>query len=76
MRSLRDIGKIGSQLGPPEAGPLHAEERKLIETHPELGAKIITPINQLQDVCRIVHSCPRRWDGKGYRTARPATRFH
>ena len=64
---FHDIGKIGipnSILLKP--GPLTDEERELIETHPELGAKIIAPIDQLQDVCGIVRSCHERWDGAGY----------
>ena len=64
---FHDIGKIGipnSVLLKP--GPLTDEERQLIETHPELGEKIIAPIDQLQDVCGIVRSCHERWDGEGY----------
>ncbi len=64
---FHDIGKIGipnSVLLKP--GPLTPEERELIETHPDLGAKIIAPIDQLQDVCGIVRSCHERWDGEGY----------
>ena len=64
---FHDIGKIGipnSVLLKP--GPLTDEERQLIETHPELGEKIIAPIDQLQDVCGIVRACHERWDGQGY----------
>lgn len=64
---FHDIGKIGipnSILLKP--GPLTDDERELIETHPELGAKIIAPIDQLQDVCGIVRACHERWDGGGY----------
>ena len=64
---FHDIGKIGipnSVLLKP--GPLTEQERDLIETHPELGAKIIAPIDQLQDVCGIVRACHERWDGDGY----------
>lgn len=64
---FHDIGKIGipnSVLLKP--GPLTDEERELIETHPELGEKIIAPIDQLQDVCGIVRACHERWDGQGY----------
>ncbi|HUQ23049.1 MAG TPA: diguanylate cyclase [Gaiellaceae bacterium] len=64
---FHDIGKIGipnSVLLKP--GPLTEEERELIETHPELGEKIIAPIDQLQDVCGIVRACHERWDGQGY----------
>jgi diguanylate cyclase (GGDEF)-like protein len=64
---FHDIGKIGipnSVLLKP--GPLSEEERLLLETHPELGEKILAPIDQLQDVCGIVRACHERWDGKGY----------
>jgi diguanylate cyclase (GGDEF)-like protein len=64
---FHDIGKIGipnSVLLKP--GPLSTDERTLIETHPQLGARIIAPIDQLQDVCEIVRACHERWDGQGY----------
>jgi HD-GYP domain-containing protein (c-di-GMP phosphodiesterase class II) len=64
---FHDIGKIGipnSVLL--KSGPLTAVEQALIETHPELGARIIAPIEQLQAVCGIVRACHERWDGKGY----------
>jgi diguanylate cyclase (GGDEF)-like protein len=64
---FHDIGKIGipnSVLLKP--GPLTDDERALIETHPELGEKILAPIDQLGDVCTIVRACHERWDGEGY----------
>jgi diguanylate cyclase (GGDEF)-like protein len=64
---FHDIGKIGipnSILLKP--GPLDDDERKLIEMHPELGEKILAPIDQLGDVCSIVRACHERWDGEGY----------
>ena len=64
---FHDIGKIGipnSVLLKP--GPLNEDERALIETHPELGEKILAPIDQLGDVCTIVRACHERWDGRGY----------
>jgi diguanylate cyclase (GGDEF)-like protein len=64
---FHDIGKIGipgSILSKP--GRLTAEERTLIETHPELGEKIIAPIERLQEVCPIVRHCHERYDGDGY----------
>ena len=63
---FHDIGKIGipnSILLKP--APLTEDERRLIETHPELGERIIAPIDQLRDVCRIVRACHERWDGDG-----------
>ncbi|MBA2460929.1 MAG: GAF domain-containing protein [Actinobacteria bacterium] len=64
---FHDIGKIGipnSILLKP--GPLDDDEQALIEMHPELGEKILAPIDQLGDVCPIVRSCHERWDGTGY----------
>ncbi len=64
---FHDIGKIGipaSVLLKP--GPLSLDERTLIETHPELGERILAPIEQLADVRPIVRACHERWDGSGY----------
>jgi diguanylate cyclase (GGDEF)-like protein len=64
---FHDIGKIGipsAILSKP--GPLTAEERALIETHPALGEQILAPIDQLEHVRPIVRACHERYDGKGY----------
>jgi diguanylate cyclase (GGDEF)-like protein len=64
---FHDIGKIGIPsdiLSKP--GKLTAEERVVMETHPELGEKIIAPISRLEDVRPIVRHCHERWDGQGY----------
>jgi diguanylate cyclase (GGDEF)-like protein len=64
---LHDIGKIGipsDVLSKP--GRLTAEERRLVQTHPELGERIIGPIDRLEEVRPIVRHCHERWDGKGY----------
>jgi HD-GYP domain-containing protein (c-di-GMP phosphodiesterase class II) len=64
---FHDIGKIGIPseiLSKP--GRLTDEERAVIETHPELGERIIAPINRLQDVRPVVRHCHERWDGAGY----------
>ena len=64
---FHDIGKIGvptSILLKP--GPLTPEERKIIELHPELGERILEPIDRLAEVRGIVRSCHERWDGDGY----------
>ncbi|MGB2952941.1 MAG: diguanylate cyclase [Gaiellaceae bacterium] len=68
---FHDIGKIGipaSILLKP--GPLTPEERAVIETHPELGAKILAPIERLSDVREIVRSCHEHFDGRGYPDSR------
>src|SRR5207248_1765370 len=64
---LHDIGKIGIPsdiLSKP--GRLTAAEKKLVQTHPELGERIIAPIDRLQVVRPIVRHCHERWDGHGY----------
>jgi HD-GYP domain-containing protein (c-di-GMP phosphodiesterase class II)/putative methionine-R-sulfoxide reductase with GAF domain len=64
---FHDIGKIGiptSILLKP--GPLSDEERKIMEMHPELGERILEPIDRLAEVRTIVRSCHERWDGGGY----------
>jgi len=64
---FHDIGKIGipeTILSKP--GPLTAEEREVVETHPELGEKIIAPIDRLEEVRPIVRHCHERYDGAGY----------
>ena len=64
---LHDIGKIGipaSILLKP--GPLTDEERAVLERHPELGERILAPIEQLADVRPIVRASHERYDGTGY----------
>jgi diguanylate cyclase (GGDEF)-like protein len=64
---FHDIGKIGipaSILMKP--APLTVEERALIERHPELGERILAPIEQLAAVRPIVRACHERFDGRGY----------
>jgi len=64
---FHDIGKIGipeTILSKP--GPLTDEERAIVETHPELGERIIAPIDRLEEVRPIVRHCHERYDGAGY----------
>jgi len=64
---FHDIGKIGiSSAILLKPGPLTPTERGVIETHPLLGERILRPIEQLEEVRRIVRSCHERWDGNGY----------
>jgi len=64
---FHDIGKIGipSEILQ-KPGPLTDEERAIVETHPELGERILAPIERLADVRPIVRACHERWDGLGY----------
>ncbi|HEB88843.1 MAG TPA: CHASE2 domain-containing protein, partial [Deltaproteobacteria bacterium] len=65
---LHDVGKIGipdAILNKPEG--LDAEERLLMQRHPEIGAGIIAPVVGLEPStlhCVIHHH--ERWDGTGY----------
>ena len=64
---FHDIGKIGISseiLAKP--GPLTEDERRIIETHPLLGERILAPIVQLGEVRQIVRACHERYDGGGY----------
>jgi HD-GYP domain-containing protein (c-di-GMP phosphodiesterase class II) len=45
---------------------LTQEERSVIEQHPELGERILAPIEQLAEVRPIVRACHERYDGRGY----------
>jgi diguanylate cyclase (GGDEF)-like protein len=64
---FHDIGKIGvpSRILT-KAGPLTAEERALVETHPILGERILAPIQQLGEVRHIVRCAHEHYDGTGY----------
>jgi HD-GYP domain-containing protein (c-di-GMP phosphodiesterase class II) len=64
---FHDIGKIGIPteiLQKP--GPLTDAEFEIVKEHPELGEKILAPIERLEDVRPIVRACHERWDGLGY----------
>ncbi len=64
---FHDIGKIGIPsriLMKP--GPLSPEERRIIETHPVLGERILAPIEQLGEVRLIVRCAHEHFDGTGY----------
>ena len=37
-----------------------------MQTHPELGERILAPIARLENVRPIVRHAHERWDGKGY----------
>ena len=64
---LHDIGKIGVSeaiLTKPE--PLTENERRQIEEHPVIGARIVSQMRFAQEVAPIVRHHHERWDGRGY----------
>ncbi|HEY8724167.1 MAG TPA: diguanylate cyclase [Gaiellaceae bacterium] len=71
---FHDIGKIGipSEILQ-KPGPLTDEEFEIVKEHPELGERILAPIERLEDVRPIVRSCHERWDGLGYPDGKSGT---
>ena len=64
---LHDIGKIGipgSILNKPEA--LTREEFDTMAQHTIIGERIISRIDYLVPIARIIRSAHERWDGTGY----------
>lgn len=64
---LHDIGKIGindSILN--KASKLSQEEFQEIMKHPTIGAEIISKVDFLKDITRIIKHHHERFDGKGY----------
>ncbi|HHV79245.1 MAG TPA: HD domain-containing protein [Firmicutes bacterium] len=64
---LHDIGKVGI----PEhilnkSGPLTQEEYEQIKSHPGIGEAILSPIERLRPIARIVRHHHERVDGGGY----------
>src|SRR5437764_14234975 len=64
---LHDVGKIGV----PEAvlqktGRLTPEEFDEIKKHPEIGARILRDVKQLEDILPGVLHHHERYDGRGY----------
>ncbi len=64
---FHDIGKIGipTDILMKPSG-LSSSEWGIIKTHPELGERILAPIDRLTAVRPIVRACHEHWDGSGY----------
>ena len=64
---LHDVGKIAIPdrilLKP---GPLTPEERALVQSHPEIGDRLLEPLAPLEEVRAAVRHHHERWDGSGY----------
>ena len=64
---LHDLGKIAIPdqiLNKP--GALTAEERKIVETHPQLGYELASTAPSLREVLTVILHHHERLDGKGY----------
>ena len=64
---LHDIGKIGVPdavlLAP---GPLTVEQWAIMRQHPEIGMRMLAPIEFLKNAIDIPYCHHERWDGSGY----------
>jgi two-component system cell cycle response regulator len=64
---LRDLGMVvldDALLRTP--GPLTADERRLLRTHPEHGARLVLGVPGQEALARVVRAQHERWDGQGY----------
>jgi putative nucleotidyltransferase with HDIG domain len=64
---LHDIGKIGigeKTIG--KAGRLNTTERQSMQQHPEIGARILSPLTFLGNVENYVRHHHEHYDGSGY----------
>jgi len=64
---LHDIGKMGIPdcvlLKP---GPLNAEERAIMNRHPDYAHALLSPIEYLRPAIAIPYAHHEKWDGSGY----------
>jgi putative nucleotidyltransferase with HDIG domain len=64
---VHDIGKIGLPPGLLEKeGPLSLEERRIMQTHSEIGERILANVDDYAAVANIVRHHHERVDGNGY----------
>jgi HD superfamily phosphohydrolase YqeK len=64
---VHDIGKIGLLPGLLEKeGPLTLEERRIMQTHSEIGERILAKVEDYGDIAEIVRHHHERVDGHGY----------
>ncbi len=64
---LHDVGKIGIPANVLDSdAPLSDEERRLMNHHVLIGARILEPVAAYADAIPIVLYHHERWDGKGY----------
>ena len=64
---VHDIGKIGLPSGLLEkSGPLTLDERRQMETHSEIGERILANVDDYSEIASIVRHHHERVDGRGY----------
>jgi len=64
---LHDLGKVGVPTDLLlRAGALDANERQLVEQHPEIGARLIKPLDIPAAISLAIRHHHEWWDGSGY----------
>ena len=64
---LHDLGKLGvSDAILEKLGPLTEEEWKVVKRHPEVGARMIEPLESLRKAVPVIRHHHERPDGGGY----------
>jgi putative nucleotidyltransferase with HDIG domain len=64
---VHDIGKIGLPPGLLEkSGPITLQERRQMETHSEIGERILARVEDYAQIAEVVRHHHERWDGLGY----------
>jgi len=64
---VHDIGKVGLPPGLLEKeGPLNLEERRIMQTHSEIGERILANVDDYAAIAHIVRHHHERIDGNGY----------
>jgi response regulator RpfG family c-di-GMP phosphodiesterase len=64
---LHDLGKVGVPTDLLlRAGALDANERHLVEQHPEIGARLIQPLDIPPSISLAIRHHHEWWDGSGY----------
>ncbi|RKZ28324.1 two-component system response regulator [bacterium] len=64
---LHDVGKIAIDsriLNKP--APLNPDERKIVETHPLVGERIVSKVSYFSEIVPVIRWHHERWDGAGY----------
>ena len=64
---LHDLGKLGvADVVLEKHGPLTEEEWAAVKKHPDVGARMIEPLEVLSGVVPVVRHHHERYDGNGY----------
>jgi putative nucleotidyltransferase with HDIG domain len=64
---VHDIGKVGLPSSLLEkSGALTPEERRQMQSHAEIGEKILQNVTSYAEIARFVRHHHERWDGGGY----------